>query len=264
MSLWVPFGALRTGELREMLEDEDKINRTINCREKFQVLQRAAEKMQVSNKEIAKIGLSQKPKFRDTKLLLAMKYRLLENLKSIIQVKQEQIAEKYTLHDALQSLMQKIKHGEQESEMLFQKFAEENTSLEEFVNSFLRLRKLQHIRMTLVTSLQGIIELGSFYRLNEIHPERQHFSAEEIHNTCLPVCSLTAAVVLPAGCRPTFLLPFGGLANTAHRFHHLPFCPDYNESLRPGARGRGSKWPARPVHLQPLKVHQRRHQQAPR
>lgn len=49
--------------------------------------------MQVSNKEIAKKGLSQKPKFRDTKLLLAMKYRLLENLRSIIQAKQEHIGE---------------------------------------------------------------------------------------------------------------------------------------------------------------------------
>lgn len=149
-------------------------------------------------------------------------------------------------------------------QMLFQKFAEGNTTLEEFLNSFLSLRKLQHIRMTLVKRLQGIVELGSFHRLTEIHPGRQHFPAEEIHDDCLPLCSLTAAVVSPACCRPVFRLPFGGLANTVYRVHHLPLCHDYSESLRPGAQGRGSKRPARPVHLQPLKVHQRRHQQAPR
>jgi len=49
--------------------------------------------MHVSNKEIAKICLSRKPKFRDTKLLLAMKFKQLENLRSIIQAKQEQLSE---------------------------------------------------------------------------------------------------------------------------------------------------------------------------
>lgn len=61
----------------------------------FQVqgLQRAAEKMLVSNQKLAKVALSQKPQFRDAKLLLAMKYKELEKLRSIIQAKQEQLGE---------------------------------------------------------------------------------------------------------------------------------------------------------------------------
>ncbi|XP_034723319.1 vacuolar protein sorting-associated protein 37D-like [Etheostoma cragini] len=93
MSLPGHFGALRTRELRELLEDEDKIKDITRCSDKFKGLQKAAEKMLVSNQIIAKVGLSQKPKFRDAKLLLAMKYKELENIRSIIKAKHEQLGE---------------------------------------------------------------------------------------------------------------------------------------------------------------------------
>ncbi|XP_068440280.1 vacuolar protein sorting-associated protein 37D-like [Clinocottus analis] len=252
MSLSAQFGSLSTRELRELLEDEEKINHTIRCSEKFQELQTAARQLHVHNKEIAKIGLYQKPKFRDAKLLLAMKYKHLDNLRCIIQAKQEQIAERCSVHAAQWSLLQKVNHAEQECEMLFQRFAEGETPLAEFLDSFLSSRRLQHIRMALVKKLHEVIELRSTQSLGE--PIAQHFSA------CLPVRGLTTAVVLPACCHPPFLLPCGAHANTVHHLQHLPFCL---ESLRPGAHTRGPEWPAKTVHLQPLKVQQRRHQQAP-
>lgn len=49
--------------------------------------------MLVSNQRLAKASLSQKPKFRDAKLLLAMKYKELGKRRSIIQAKQEQLGE---------------------------------------------------------------------------------------------------------------------------------------------------------------------------
>ncbi|XP_044058511.1 vacuolar protein sorting-associated protein 37D-like isoform X2 [Siniperca chuatsi] len=265
MSLSVQFGALRTRELRELLQDEDKINHIIRCSEKFQGLQRAAEKMLLSNQKLAKVGLSQKPQFRDAKLLLAMKYKEVEKLRSIIQAKQEQLAGKYSVHYYQRCLLKKINHAEEECELLFQRFAEGKTQLADFLDSFLTLQKLHHIRLVLVKKLQEITELESTQRLSEIHRNTQHFSVgfpEQFCNTCLPVCSLTTAVVLPA-CHPPFLLPFGTHVNTAQSLQHLPFCHDYNESLRAGVHGRGPKWPTRPVRLQPLKVQQRRHQQAP-
>lgn len=57
--------------------------------------QRAVEKMLISNQRLAKLSLSQKPKFRDAKLLLAMKYKELGKLKSLIQAKQEQLGKFY-------------------------------------------------------------------------------------------------------------------------------------------------------------------------
>lgn len=59
----------------------------------FQGLQRAAEKMLLSNQKMAKVSLSQKPTFRNAKLLLAVKYKELEKLRGIIQAKQEQLGE---------------------------------------------------------------------------------------------------------------------------------------------------------------------------
>ncbi|XP_045930055.1 vacuolar protein sorting-associated protein 37D-like isoform X2 [Micropterus dolomieu] len=265
MSLSVHFGALRTRELRNLLQDEDKINHIIRCSEKFQGLQRAAEKRLLSNQKMAKISLSQKTQFRDAKLLLAMKYKELEKLRSIIQAKQEQLG-KHSVHYYQQCLLKKINRAEEECELLFQRFAEGKTPVADFLDSFLTLQKLQHIRLVLVKKLQEITELRSTQRISEINPETQHFSAgfpEQIRNTCLPVCSLTTAVILPTCCHPTFLLPFGTHANTVHCLQHLPFRHDYNESLLARVHGRSPKWPGRPVRLQPLKVQHSRHQQAP-
>uniref|UniRef100_A0A4W6DNY9 VPS37 C-terminal domain-containing protein n=1 Tax=Lates calcarifer TaxID=8187 RepID=A0A4W6DNY9_LATCA len=206
----------------------------------FQGLQRATEKMLVSNHRLAKINLSQKPKFRDAKLLLAMRYKELEKLRSIIQAKQEQLGE----------------------------FAAGKTPLADFLDSFLSLRKLHHTRLILVKKLQDMTRHGekTRQRLSEIQHDAQDFSVgfpEQIHNNpCHPICSLTTAVVLPSCCHPQFL-PFGDHGSAAECLPYLPFCFGYNESLHPGVRGRGTKWPTIPVRLQPLKVQQRRHQQAP-
>ncbi|CAK6966725.1 vacuolar protein sorting-associated protein 37D-like isoform X1 [Scomber scombrus] len=270
MSLSVQFGVLRTRELRELLEDEHKINHIVRCSEKFQGLQRAKEKMLLSNQKLAKETLSQKSKFKDAKLLLAMKYQELEKLRSIIQAKQEQLAEKYSVHYAQQCLLKKINHAEEECELLLQRFVEGETLLAVFLDSFLSSQKQQHIKLVLLKKLQERTELKSAERLSEIPP--QYFSVgfhQQIHNHCLPVCNLTTAFVLPACChsltslpilpRP-FLLPFGAHIHTAQCPQHLSLCFDHIESPHPG---KFPKWPTRPVRLQPLKVEHRRHQQAP-
>ncbi|XP_030599529.1 vacuolar protein sorting-associated protein 37D-like [Archocentrus centrarchus] len=248
------FSAWRTRELRELLEDEDKINHVVRSSEKFQRLQHAAEKILISNQKLAKVSLSQKPRFRDAKLLLAMKYKELEKLRSIIQAKQEQLAEKYSVHYAHWCLTNKISHAEVESELLFQRFTEGKTSMPDFLESFLSVQKLHHIRLVLVKKLQEIIrhKQRTAQRLSEVQPEAQYFSLglpEQI--------GLSSAVVLPP-----FLLPLDAHINTAPYLQPSLFCSDENELLQIGVHGRGLKRPARPVRLQPLNT-QQRHQQAP-
>ncbi|KAM9734103.1 uncharacterized protein ACNS7B_015947 isoform 4-T4 [Menidia menidia] len=109
-------GVWRTRELRELLENEEQIKRIVRCSEKFQRLQWAAEKMLVSNKKLAKDNLSQKPKLRDAKLLLALKYKELEKLRSLVQAKQERL-EKYSIRQVKACLVQKISHTEQQLEL---------------------------------------------------------------------------------------------------------------------------------------------------
>lgn len=136
-------------------------------------------------------------------------------------------------------------------QLLFQRFVEGKTPLADFLDSFLGSQKLQHIRLLLAKKVREMIELKSAQRLSEIQ------------NACLPACGLTTAVFLPACCHPPLLLPFGAHVNAAQCLQGSPFCHDYSESPRPGAHRRVSRWPPKPVRLQPLKVQQRRHQQAP-
>lgn len=141
-------------------------------------------------------------------------------------------------------------------QLLFQRFSERKMPLADFLDSFLSSRKLQHVRLVLVKKLQEMIEHESTQSLSEIHPDLQ--------NSCLPICSVTTAVFSPACCLPPLLLPLGAHVNSVGQcLQSLSFFHDYNESLRAGVHGRGHKWPTRPVRLQPLKVQQRRHQQAP-
>ncbi|KAM7399109.1 hypothetical protein PAMP_018401 [Pampus punctatissimus] len=189
MSLSVPFGVLRTKELRELLEDEDKINHIVRSSEKL-------------------------------------------------------------------CLLKKINHAEEECELLLQRFVEGETTLADFLGSFLSLRKLHHIRLVLVKKLQERTELQPTERLSEIQP--QIFSAG-FHHQILPVSNFTTAVVLPV-LHPPFLLPFNACVNTAQCPQYLSLCFDNNEAQSPG---KFPKWPTRPVRLQPLKVEQRKHQHAP-
>lgn len=144
------------------------------------------------------------------------------------------------------------------------------TPLAVFLDSFLSLRKQQHIRLVLVKKLQERTELKSAEKLGEIHP--QYFAVgfhQQIHNPCLPVCNLTTAVVMPSCCHsiaslpvlpPPFMLPYGTHIHTAQCPQHSSLCFDHDDFPCPG---KFPKWPTRPARLQPLKVEHRRHQQAP-
>ena len=138
--------------------------------------------------------------------------------------------------------------------------------LADFLDAFLSLRGRHHIRLIMLKKLKETIQRGEKTRLSEFHPEAQDFSVifpEQFHSPCLPVCSLTTAVVLPSCCHPPFLL-FGdhGISARFLSIPHLPMCFD-SESFRPGEHRRGPKRPTIPARLEPLKVKQRMHQQAP-
>lgn len=136
-------------------------------------------------------------------------------------------------------------------------------TLADFLDSFLSSRKFQHISLILVKKLQEMIELKLIQRLSGIKRSSAG-SLVQVCNACLPVCSLNTGVVFSACCLHPPLLPCGTHVSTGHCLQPSPLPLDYNESLQEGAHGRGNKWPARPVRLQPLEVHLRRHQQAPK
>lgn len=128
-------------------------------------------------------------------------------------------------------------------------------ALPDFVDSSLSARRLYHIRSVLLKKLPETITeqtLGQVQFLSLGFPD--HIQ---------PLCSLTAAVVLPACFQPPFLLPFGIQVHAAHRLQLSAFCSngddDDEEPLQAGRRG--VRWPVRPVRLQPLKGRHSRQQQ---
>ncbi|XP_047449779.1 vacuolar protein sorting-associated protein 37D-like [Mugil cephalus] len=232
-------GAWRTRDLRDLLEDENKMNHIVRRSEKVQRLQRAAEKIRDSNQKMATVSLSLKPKFRDAKLLLSVKYKELDKLRSLIQAKQEQLAEKRSVHYAQWGLLKKVDQAEEECELLFQMFAEGKATLPDFLSSFLSSLKLHHIRLVLVKKLQETLgDEQDALRFPASSPDHIH-----------QLCGLTAAVVFASCCHPRPLL----LPLPAHRSLVLRRPPTLGPEEFPGGRRRGGpRWPARPVRLQPL------------
>ncbi|XP_030008604.1 uncharacterized protein LOC115431988 isoform X2 [Sphaeramia orbicularis] len=226
--------------------------------------------MLLSNQKLAKSSLSQRPKFRDAKFLLAVKYKELEKLKNIIQAKQERLAEKNSAHYVQHCLMKKINDAEEECELLFQRFEEGKVPPAYFLDSFLSLRKSHHITLVLLKKLQEVTDRKQSQRPDVIHPSAQYLSVgfpQQIHNP-----SRVPAVLWPTCCHPLtsppliyppILLPFGAHVGTDHCLQDLSFCLN-SVSLHPGLHGQGVKWPVRPVRLQPLKGQHRRHEQGPR
>ncbi|KAF7218424.1 vacuolar protein sorting-associated protein 37D-like [Nothobranchius furzeri] len=234
----VQVGALRTSELRELLEDEVKISRMVRSSRKSQRLRYAAEKLLDSNEKLAKSSLSLKPKFRDTKLLLGMKHKEQENLRCIMRAKQEQLAEMKSICDAELRLLQKINRADEEFELLFQRFAEGETALAEFLESFLVSRKLHHVRLMQVKKLQEIKE-------HEVKPTLNQFFPVGIPHQIHPIYGLTTAAYDP----PLFLLPLCTYSDPGDSLQQSPF--GFGHPVR-------CRWPVRPGRLQPLMMQQRK------
>lgn len=133
------------------------------------------------------------------------------------------------------------------SQLLFQRFTDGKTAIQDFLELFVSSQKLHHIRLVLMKNLQEIIrnETKTAQRLSEAHylslglPEQ---------------VSLTTAAVLPP-----FLLVLGAHINTVPCIQPSLFCSDEDELLRMGVHLRGRK----PIRLQPLNMQPRRHQPAP-
>ncbi|XP_028320151.1 vacuolar protein sorting-associated protein 37D-like [Gouania willdenowi] len=251
VAMWRLNGALgagvwSSGELLELLGDEDRINLMVNRSDQVQKLQRAAENILISNQKLAKANLSQQPKLRDTKLLLAVKYKELETLRNIVQVKQELLGEKCSLCYARLCLQRKIDHAEEEIELLLRRFTEGRTLLEDFLDVFLSSRMLQHVRLVVLKKLQEMIRVQQTHSLGEVVQSVSEGVSEQI-------CS---SFLLPVCIHPPFLLPI----NVIHPVTRSTISTD--DFLGLGVYRVGLRWPARPDQLQPLGLHQRRNKQA--
>ncbi|XP_035522263.1 vacuolar protein sorting-associated protein 37D [Morone saxatilis] len=155
------YRALSTSELRELLQNDDKMDQIIRLNEKFQDLQVDREMLLTSNRSVAEESLARRPRLCNGKLQLAEKYRQLSNLAATCWEKQSQLearGQKHSLQTAQNLLQEEVARAEEHSEELLEKFMEGNVSLDEFLDSFQSSRKTYHIRRAQAEKMQEVAQ----------------------------------------------------------------------------------------------------------
>ncbi|XP_045399094.1 vacuolar protein sorting-associated protein 37D isoform X4 [Lemur catta] len=113
------FGILSTGQLRDLLQDEPKLDRIVRLSRKFQGLQLEREACLASNYALAKENLALRPRLEMGRAALAIKYQELrevaENCADKLQ-RLEESTHRWSPHCALGWLQAELEEAEQEAE----------------------------------------------------------------------------------------------------------------------------------------------------
>lgn len=155
------YRALSASELRELLQNDDKMDQIIRLNEKFQELQFDREMLLTSNRSLAEESLARRPRLNNGKLQLAEKYRELSNLATTCWEKQSQLeahVQKHSLQTAQNLLQEEVARAEEHSEELLEKFMGGNVSLDEFLDSFQSSRKTYHVRRAQAEKMQELAQ----------------------------------------------------------------------------------------------------------
>ncbi|XP_075450601.1 vacuolar protein sorting-associated protein 37D isoform X2 [Ascaphus truei] len=143
------FGVLSTDQLRQLLQDEGKLQRIVRLSEQVQSLQEERKASLASNFELAQKNLSLRPRLETGKANLAIKYQLLRETCASCRGKLRKIQcllQECNPHVALSHLQEELQSTEAECEALSQLFLEGSLPLLVFLDSYHLLRAQCHIR----------------------------------------------------------------------------------------------------------------------
>ncbi|XP_062888043.1 vacuolar protein sorting-associated protein 37D [Mobula hypostoma] len=155
------FGIFSTRQLKEVLEDEEKLARMVQLSPQLQALQKEREMILANNRSMAEKNLGMQPLLDTNKLHLATKYQELLEVTTVCAEKQRKVAaylERRSPKSALEHLQRDMVKKEEESEEITDTFLAGKMSLESFLQRFHRTRKLCHVRKTQVEKLQELIK----------------------------------------------------------------------------------------------------------
>ncbi|XP_072231137.1 vacuolar protein sorting-associated protein 37D [Leuresthes tenuis] len=227
------YRALSTSELRELLQNDDKMDQIIRLNEKFQELQVDRETLLTTNRSIAEGSLARQPRLNNGKLQLAEKYRELSNLVTTCWEKQSQLearGQKHSLQTAQNLLQEEVARAEEHSEELLEKFMEGNVSLDEFSDSFQSFRKMYHIRRAQAEKMQEIAQAkkqpGKTKRAEESQvPEVKKDSHEPQRPNGFVAQGPLRVFQVRYGLTPAILLPHYPVSPPASTPGHLSSAP---------------------------------------
>ncbi|XP_051891924.1 vacuolar protein sorting-associated protein 37D [Pristis pectinata] len=155
------FGIFNTRQLKDVLEDEEKLARMVQLSPQLQALQLEREMTLANNRRMAEDNLSMQPLLDTGKLRLAGKYQELQEVTAVYGEKQRKVAaylERHSPKSALELLRRDMVKKEEESEEITDTFLAGKVSLESFLQKFHRTRKLCHVRKTQMEKLQELIK----------------------------------------------------------------------------------------------------------
>ncbi|XP_037323937.2 vacuolar protein sorting-associated protein 37D [Pungitius pungitius] len=273
------YRALSTGELRELLLNDDKMDQILRLNEKLQELQVDREALQTTNRSLAEDSLARQPRLCNGKVQLAEKYRELSNLATACREKRSQLGtrgEKRGLQTAQSLLQEEVARAEEHSEELLEKFMEGAASLDQFLDSFQSSRKTYHVRRAQAEKMQeaarakrpaskatGAEESGGVKRDSEPPRPPNGFVAQgplrvfQVRYGLTPAILLPHYPVSPPASAPCCAPPPEPQPGHAHSHAHLLSNPIPGHGQPVGLRVIGQLpggWPAngRPVRMQQL------------
>ncbi|XP_075052742.1 vacuolar protein sorting-associated protein 37D [Mixophyes fleayi] len=174
------FGVLSTEQLRQLLQDEGKLQRIVRLSEQVQSLQEERKTSLASNFELAQKNLSLRPRLETGKANLAIKYQLLRETCASCRGKLRKIQcllQECNPHVALSHLQEELQSTEAECEALSQLFLEGSLPLLVFLDSYHLLRAQCHIRRIqnekLLELLGETLEQDTFPQNQELPPDRE-------------------------------------------------------------------------------------------
>ncbi|XP_026777391.1 vacuolar protein sorting-associated protein 37D isoform X1 [Pangasianodon hypophthalmus] len=266
------YRVLSTSELRELLQDETKMDKIVRLSEKFQELQVERETLLVTNRSLAEESLAHRPRLQNGKLQLAAKYEELAKLTASYREKQSRL-ETHTQMRSPQTaqnlLQEEVAHAEEQSEELLKRFMEGQVPLEGFLDSFQSFRKTYHIRRAQVEKIQELnrSERKQTKRLEEEEEEQKKKGqgSKEFRPNGITSHGSARVFQVRYGLTPAILVPLSTSSASATSLSPLDSCPGQRQALGHGAPhpcpgqpvglrviGQLPGWPIRPVRLQQL------------
>ncbi|XP_018597388.2 vacuolar protein sorting-associated protein 37D [Scleropages formosus] len=269
------FRALSTSELRDLLQDEHKMDQMVKLSEKFQELQVERENLLTTNRSLAEESLARRPCLQNGKMRLAQKYQELEKLASTCREKQSRLEshmQKHSPQTAQNLLQEEVARAEEESEDLLERFMEASVPLEGFLESFQSSRRTYHIRRAQAEKMQEFNRSERNLRTHKKAEEEggKREEVQEARPNGFIAQGPARVFQLRYGLTPAILLPSFPLASASGQTHAVSLPPLDTQPGQAHMLGSGLShsgpgqpvglrvigqlpgWPARPVRLQQL------------
>ncbi|XP_072530529.1 vacuolar protein sorting-associated protein 37D [Salminus brasiliensis] len=266
------YRVLNTSELRELLQDEEKMDQIVRLNEKFQELQVDRETLLATNRSLAEESLARRPRLQNGKLQLASKYDELAKLTAACREKQSRLEghmKKHSPQTAQNLLQEEVARAEEQSEALLDRFMEGQVPLEGFLDSFQSFRKTYHIRRAQAEKIQELnrTERKQRKRLEEEEVRKKEEVPKEPRPNGITAHGPPRVFQLRYGLTPAILVPLStsSAAASAASLSPLDSCSSQPQASGPSAPhscpgqpvglrviGQLPGWPARPVRLQQL------------